>query len=172
MHIPPRECAFTLSNLAREFAILIFVDKTMTNQLPLPPREVNYDEARVPPYTLPDPLVFADGRPVKDAKDWAARRREILDIFAHEMYGVEPPPPEALQVELVEEGTTLAGLAIRRQYRLRFRADGSGPCLDWRRRILLRRRDRFQPASGALQPGDRRHGDELWGLLTGAYQQY
>ena len=120
-----------MSNLAREFAILLFVDKTMTNQQTLPPREVNYDEARVPPYTLPDPLVFADGRPVKDAKDWAARRREILDIFAHEMYGVEPPPPEALQVELVEEGTTLAGLAIRRQYRLHFRADGTGPYLDW-----------------------------------------
>lgn len=95
------------------------------------PREVNYDESKVPPYTLPDPLVFTDGRPVKTKDDWQARRREILDIFAHEMYGLEPPPPEALHVELVEAGPTFSGLAIRRQYRLRFRADGTGPYLDW-----------------------------------------
>ena len=95
------------------------------------PREVNYNESAVPPYTLPDPLVFADGHPVKTKDDWRTRRREILDIFAHEMYGVEPPPPETLLVELVEEGATFAGLAIRRQYRIRFRADGTGPYLDW-----------------------------------------
>ena len=96
-----------------------------------PPCEPNYDESKVPPFTLPDPLAFADGRPVRGPADWPARRSEILGVFAREMYGREPPPPEALLVELVEEGTTLAGLAIRRQYRIRFRADGSGPWLDW-----------------------------------------
>ena len=108
-------------------------DDTMTLQgtCARAPREINYDESKVPPYTLPDPLVFADGRPVKTPADWTARRREILDIFAHEMYGVEPPPPEAFLIELVEEGVTIAGLAIRRQYRIRFRADGTGPYLDW-----------------------------------------
>ncbi len=103
----------------------------MVNKQAHTPREVNYDESQVPPYVLPDPLVFADGRPVATPADWPARRREILDIFAHEMYGREPPPPEALLVELVEEGPTFSGLAIRRQYRIRFRADGSGPYLDW-----------------------------------------
>lgn len=95
------------------------------------PPEVNYDESKVPPFTLPDPLVFANGRQVRTPAEWPARRREILDIFAHEMYGAEPPPPEALVIELVEEGATFGGLAIRRQYRIRFLADGSGPCLDW-----------------------------------------
>ena len=94
-------------------------------------REPNYDEAKVAPYTLEDPLTFADGRKLKDASEWPARRKEILEIFAREMYGLEPPAPETVVAELREEGPTLAGLAIRRQYRTWFRPDKSGPFIDW-----------------------------------------
>ena len=80
------------------------------------PLEVNYDESKVPPYTLPDPLVFADGRPVKTKDDWRTRRREILDIFAREMYGAEPPRPEVVNTELLEESVAAAGFAVRRRY--------------------------------------------------------
>lgn len=93
--------------------------------------EPNYDEAKVAPYSLEDPLAFADGRKLKNASEWPARRREILDIFAREMYGQPPPQPEAVVAELVEEGPTLAGIAIRRQYRMWFRKDKSGPFIDW-----------------------------------------
>ena len=55
---------------------------------------VNYDVSKIAPYTLEDPLTFADGSKVKTVEDWAKRRREILDIFAREMYGEEPPKPE------------------------------------------------------------------------------
>lgn len=92
---------------------------------------VNYDEAAVPPYDLPELMRFADGRPVLTPDDWPARRREILDVFAHEMFGLEPPVPETVEFELLEEGPTAAGLAIRRQYRIWFRTDRSGPWLDW-----------------------------------------
>lgn len=91
----------------------------------------NYEAAKIPPYTLEDPLTFLDGRPVTPA-NWPARRREILGIFAKEMYGAEPPPPEALVVELADEKVgAAAGYAIRRQYRMWFKADRSGPCLNW-----------------------------------------
>ena len=51
----------------------------------------NYDETKVGPYTLPDPLVFADGKPVKDAKTWQERRRpEILHLYETEIYGRVP----------------------------------------------------------------------------------
>ena len=96
-----------------------------------PAGEPNYDENAVPPYELPELMRFADGRPVRTAAEWPARRREMLDVFAREMYGREPPPPDALEIELVEEGPTAAGLGIRRQYRTWFRADRSGPWLDW-----------------------------------------
>ena len=92
---------------------------------------VNYDEAAVLPYEIPELMRFADGRPIRDAAEWPARRREILDIFAREMYGQQPPNPEKVTVELLEEGPTLAGLAIRRQYRMGFRDGKDGPFIDW-----------------------------------------
>lgn len=94
-------------------------------------KPVNYNEAAVPPYELPELMRFADGRPVLSASDWPERRREILDVFAREMFGQEPPAPEALELELVEEGATAAGLGIRRQYRMWFREGHAGPWLDW-----------------------------------------
>src|SRR5882762_84377 len=52
---------------------------------------VNYDEAKVGTYTLPDPLVMNDGKPVKDAKTWTLRRRpEIVRIFETQQFGVAP----------------------------------------------------------------------------------
>ena len=93
--------------------------------------DANYDKGKMPPYTLEDPLVFADGRRVSSAADWTERRREILDIFAKEMYGAEPPAPEALVTELVDEKDVIDGHALRRQYKMWFRADKSGPCITW-----------------------------------------
>ena len=94
-------------------------------------RTPNYDESKVGSYTLEDPLSFADGRKLSSPAEWPARRAEILGIFAKEMYGEEPPAPEVVVTELVEEGPTFAGLGIRRQYRMWFRADKSGPFIDW-----------------------------------------
>ena len=91
----------------------------------------NYDKSKIAPYTLEDPLTFVDGRKVSSPSDWVLRRREILGIFAKEMFGREPPAPEAVVVEKMEEGVTLAGFGIRRQYRMWFRADKSGPAIDW-----------------------------------------
>ena len=94
-------------------------------------RPPNYDESKVAPYALEDPLAFADGRKLSGPEEWPARRAEILGIFAKEMYGMEPPAPEAVVTELVEEGPTFAGLGMRRQYRMWFRVDKSGPFVDW-----------------------------------------
>jgi len=81
-------------------------------------REIHYDEARVPAYTLPDPLRFADGRPVA-AADWPRRRAEILHLFEEHVYGAPPPGAEAARArwETVEEGAAFGGRALRRQLR-------------------------------------------------------
>lgn len=38
--------------------------------LPMTIPEPNYDETKVPPYTLPDGLVCSDGTTVRNASDW------------------------------------------------------------------------------------------------------
>ncbi len=113
------------------FAKMLSAAAIMSVQSTCCARPPNYDESKVAPYTLEDPLAFADGRKLKSAAEWPARRSEILDIFAREMYGQPPPPPETVETELVEEGGVLDGLGIRRQYKMWFKADRSGPAIDW-----------------------------------------
>ena len=93
-------------------------------------KKVNYNESAVAPYTLEDPLLFADGRKVSRKKQWPERRQEILDIFQREMYGRMPPASD-IYVETLEEGSTLAGFGTRRQLRMWFRPDKTGPKVDW-----------------------------------------
>src|SRR5256885_3019695 len=76
---------------------------------------VNYDEAKVGTYTLPDPLVTSDGKPVRDAKMWTQKRRpEIVSLFEKQQFGVAPGRPKDESFEVVEKGSpALDGKAIR-----------------------------------------------------------
>jgi dienelactone hydrolase len=61
----------------------------------------NYDESKVKPYTLPDPLVLSDGTAVKEAGTWMKRRRpEVIKLYETEIYGRIPAntPKVAWQV--------------------------------------------------------------------------
>src|SRR6266571_4333082 len=48
---------------------------TLTHAMSAEPFTPNYDESKVPQYTLPDPLVMGNGRKVADAKTWQTKRR-------------------------------------------------------------------------------------------------
>lgn len=48
---------------------------------------------------LPDPFLFRDGTPVKNAADWARRRKELFETAVELQYGTMPPEPEFLEVE-------------------------------------------------------------------------
>ena len=50
----------------------------------------NYNETVVTSYTLPDPLIMFDGRPVRTAADWKARRAEIVKVYEEDVYGSVP----------------------------------------------------------------------------------
>ncbi|HHZ89860.1 TPA: hypothetical protein EYN65_04865 [Candidatus Poribacteria bacterium] len=85
--------------------------------------EPNYDEDKVPSYSLTDPLTFADGRAVTQASDWLERRAEILQLFETEVYGQTPDKQLPMDVETFGENpNALDGAAIQEQVILRFGA--------------------------------------------------
>jgi hypothetical protein len=58
---------------------------------PKSPDAANVDESKVPPYSLPDPLLLKNGKKVKTAKMWWRQRRpEIVEDFDSEIYGRVP----------------------------------------------------------------------------------
>ena len=91
---------------------------------------VNYDKSLIRPYVLEDPLQFVDGSKVETTSDWERRRMEILDIFQHEMFGILPPA-SPVYLEELESGPTLSGFGLRKQVRMWFREDHTGPKIDW-----------------------------------------
>ena len=85
------------------------------------PFVANYDEAKVPVFTLPDVLVFNDGTPVASKKDWDKRRSEIYSIFEKEVFGVVPEWKGQVKPTLVsEKADALDGIAKRKEVRLDF----------------------------------------------------
>ncbi|MBI1334434.1 MAG: acetylxylan esterase [Armatimonadetes bacterium] len=73
---------------------LLHIDSLRPGADGMNPKAANYqnvDEAKATTYTsLPDPLVFRNGKPVKTARDWAARRKELFEDFDREVYGRAP----------------------------------------------------------------------------------
>jgi hypothetical protein len=77
----------------------------------------NYDETKVRPYTLPDPLVLANGKPVRDADTWRRQRRpEILRLYETEIYGRVPAtaPKVAWRVTATEAAARDGAVDIKR----------------------------------------------------------
>jgi (4-O-methyl)-D-glucuronate---lignin esterase len=88
--------------------------------------EANEDESKVPPYTLPDPLVLADGRKVIDARTWTEKRRpELLRLFETHVYGRTPAggPKPRFQVTKTDP-SALGGRATRKDVAITF-GDGA-----------------------------------------------
>jgi hypothetical protein len=97
------------------------------------PPPANYDEAKVGAYTLPDPLRFENGAPVRSAEEWTERRRpEIRALFETHVYGRSPaPPPDRLPFDWFDaDDRALGGTAIRRQATIFFSPDRQGPKQD------------------------------------------
>jgi len=97
----------------------------------MPSPEVNYDEANVPAYTLPDPLQMANGARVLDAQTWFEQRRpEILHLFETEVYGKMPDRTgeEYAEVTAIDKNA-LDGQATRQEITLHFTRQALGPQL-------------------------------------------
>jgi hypothetical protein len=93
---------------------------------------VNYTEANVGDYVLPDPLVLANGQKVRDVKTWYQKRRpEIVKLFEENQYGCSPGRPEDMSFDVFDKGMlAFEEEAIRRQVTIYFSKKKSGPKMD------------------------------------------
>jgi hypothetical protein len=96
------------------------------------PSDINYDEAKIPPYTLPDPLTLADGTRVVDAQGWWEQRRpEIAQLFERHVYGTTPGPLEHTEFHVRSRDTgALDGRATRVEVTALFTGTDNGPQMD------------------------------------------
>jgi hypothetical protein len=110
--------------------VLIWPAYLITPQLQS--QEANYDEAKIPSYTLPDPLVMEDGTKVTEAGTWKNRRRpQILRLFETQIYGKLPGKPKQMSFHVMEvDPKALGGTATRKQVTVRFTGDPAGPKMD------------------------------------------
>lgn len=94
-------------------------------------QEANYDEAKVPAYTLPDPLTTLAGKKITTSAQWKKYRRpEILALFRSEVYGKSPARPKTLRFKVRSVAhDALNGTAIRKEVRVFF-GDGEEPHMD------------------------------------------
>src|SRR5689334_17594298 len=92
-------------------------------------RPIHQDEAKVPRYTLPDPLVLSSGERIADASAWTAKRRpEVLNLFETQVYG--KTPRQAVKVSFQVNRTTenaVGGKAIRKEVTITFGDKPDGP---------------------------------------------
>jgi len=94
--------------------------------------EPNYDESKVPRYSLPDPLILQDGQKVTSATVWREKRRpEILRLFEENVYGRTPSKRIPVKADVVStDKAALNGKAVRKEVTLYFTADKAGPRVD------------------------------------------
>ena len=88
----------------------------------------NYAEEKVPPYTLPDPLVLSSGERVTTAAAWFEKRRpEILKFYENEIYGRVPANAPKVTWEVTEtDANARDGAAVMKRVvgRMGDRPDG------------------------------------------------
>jgi hypothetical protein len=92
-------------------------------------RDVNYDESKVPKYSLPDPLTNIDGTRVVYGRDWTERRRpEILQLFQEHVYGKAPGRPLGAKAKVRSVvSDALNGKATRKEIVLTFTSHKETP---------------------------------------------
>jgi len=85
-------------------------------------KNVNYDEAAIGSYQLPELLRTRDGRTVQKATEWnSVRRPEVLELFESHVFGKTPPPSLWGRVAFETLSTNenaLGGRAVRKLVRI------------------------------------------------------
>lgn len=91
----------------------------------------NYDESKVPAYTLPDALLCSDGTRVTTVEEWEQKRRpELFQLFETYMFGKAPAAPSPLIYRVTDIAQKeLGGKAIRKLVDIMLTSKSEGPVL-------------------------------------------
>ena len=89
-------------------------------------REVNYDEALIPAYVLPELLKAKDGRKITSSTDWEKfRRPELLELFTSQVFGRVPATAFQKSIKVVKEDkNAMNGLATLKMIDITIIAQG------------------------------------------------
>ena len=92
----------------------------------------NYNEAKIPDFTLAALLESTQGKKITSTDDWESiRRPEILEIFKGEVYGNIPDAKVKTSYKSLESSTeAIDGKAIRKQVRITFKRKGKSAFMD------------------------------------------
>jgi arylsulfatase A-like enzyme len=98
----------------------------LVNSLSSKRSAINYGEAKVRPYTLPDVFTLISGEKVTTSAAWEQQRRgELLDLFRRQVYGFAPPKPETLAFHVVEsDPKAMGGKATLKRVAISFQLQG------------------------------------------------
>jgi hypothetical protein len=70
----------------------------------------NYDESKVPDYSLPEILKTADGKKIKNKKTWESTRRpEIVSLFEDNIYGHMPKAYDSIDFKIINQQSQAMG---------------------------------------------------------------
>lgn len=104
--------------MTKSFVLVLIAVTIVVVPVPASGQNINYNESEISDYTLPDPLVFNNGRRVRTAKQWTWKRRaEVLEVFSSQMFGHVPSAPEGLHFELLTQESIYEGLGVRKTVR-------------------------------------------------------
>jgi len=83
------------------------------------------DAAGAPAYTVPDPLVAADGRTITSSEDWQkSRRPEVLELFRKHVYGRVPDTAYKLSFRAInQDKLAMEGRATLKQVEITVAAE-------------------------------------------------
>lgn len=106
--------------------------------------QANYDESKVPEYSLPELLVCEDGDVIETAESWTSKRRpELVRLFESQMYGRVPAMKVEARYEVFDVADdALGGKAIRKQVSIFLSDQPDAPRLDL---LMYLPRDQAKP---------------------------
>ncbi len=106
--------------------IIMVIAALLFGQIVFAQFQPNYDESKVPVFTVPDPLKTFKGKKVRNSKQWIKNARpELLEYFTKNVYGEIPGELKIASVEILEQNDNACnGKAKRKQVELTFKKDG------------------------------------------------